>query len=299
MKDYYPKLSITEYVKRYGSPNETINKSYSHKPHLANLPHDRRTNDPDKLQERIDAIDERLAEHYEKAYQVEKEYQSLQQHQKELNTEKLNSEKKTDKINQDILNRESHIKDCTVEYDTVISDAISNWEEYKTRLDKGYEDYTGPISKPWSSEKTEKVRKEAEQLDKKVQKFKDKKYEEMTSNDFKELDDLNQDIGSFIKGYYDHQTDSMETIWFEYGSPFDYNLDLHNEITLRNEEIKQLTHDKNNFEAHIHTLTNEMDKNDVKIKDYEKQLSKLKKEGIDYVEERKKCEAKMKDIKKD
>ena len=35
-------------------------KSYSHKPHLAELPHDRRTNDPELLQERIDAIDEAL-----------------------------------------------------------------------------------------------------------------------------------------------------------------------------------------------------------------------------------------------
>ena len=66
MKDYYPKMSITDYVKNYGSPNETINKSYSHKPHLAELPHDRRTNDPELLQERIDACNEKIKETEEK-----------------------------------------------------------------------------------------------------------------------------------------------------------------------------------------------------------------------------------------
>ena len=39
-----------------------MEKSYSHKPHLAELPHDRRTNDPELLQERIDAINEKLEE---------------------------------------------------------------------------------------------------------------------------------------------------------------------------------------------------------------------------------------------
>lgn len=41
---------------------KAMEKSYSHKPHLAELPHDRRTNDPELLQERIDAIDEALKE---------------------------------------------------------------------------------------------------------------------------------------------------------------------------------------------------------------------------------------------
>ena len=45
---------------------EEAKKSYSHKPHLASLPHDRRTNDPELLQERIDAIDERMADNLKK-----------------------------------------------------------------------------------------------------------------------------------------------------------------------------------------------------------------------------------------
>lgn len=39
---------------------QAISKSYSHKPHLQDLPYDLRSTNPDELQERIDAIDERL-----------------------------------------------------------------------------------------------------------------------------------------------------------------------------------------------------------------------------------------------
>ena len=47
-------------------------KSYSHKPHLGSLPHDRRTNDPDLLQERIDACDEKIK-------QTEKEIKEMEE----------------------------------------------------------------------------------------------------------------------------------------------------------------------------------------------------------------------------
>ena len=48
-----------------------IEKSYSHKPHLQELPHDRRTNDPELLQERIDACDEKIKETEEKIKEME------------------------------------------------------------------------------------------------------------------------------------------------------------------------------------------------------------------------------------
>ena len=54
----------------------TEEKSYSHKPHLADLPHDRRTNDPELLQERLDAIDDALKDNKNKLdaeYEVQKE----------------------------------------------------------------------------------------------------------------------------------------------------------------------------------------------------------------------------------
>ena len=41
---------------------EAIEKSYSHKPHLAGLPYDLNTNDPEKLKERLKACKRGLKE---------------------------------------------------------------------------------------------------------------------------------------------------------------------------------------------------------------------------------------------
>ena len=53
------------------SINNELGKSYSHKPHLAELPHDRRSTDPDELQERIDACDEKIKETEQKIKEME------------------------------------------------------------------------------------------------------------------------------------------------------------------------------------------------------------------------------------
>ena len=45
-----------EFEKEFHKQNEQKSKSYSHKPHLADLPYDHNTNDSDKLEERLDAI---------------------------------------------------------------------------------------------------------------------------------------------------------------------------------------------------------------------------------------------------
>ena len=57
-------LSIKDLVLLKQNPKlfleKEMGKSYSHKPHLADLPYDRRSNDPDELQERIDEINTRI-----------------------------------------------------------------------------------------------------------------------------------------------------------------------------------------------------------------------------------------------
>lgn len=59
------KTNPEKYYKKY------VDKSYSHKPHLQELPHDRRTNDPELLQERIDACDEKIRETETKIKEME------------------------------------------------------------------------------------------------------------------------------------------------------------------------------------------------------------------------------------
>ena len=57
-------LSIKDLVLLKQNPKlfleKEMGKSYSHKPHLADLPHDRRSNNPEELQERLDEIDKRI-----------------------------------------------------------------------------------------------------------------------------------------------------------------------------------------------------------------------------------------------
>lgn len=303
MKDYYPKLSITEYVKRYGSPNETINKSYSHKPHLANLPHDRRTNDPEKLQERIDKIDERLEENDEKTYFLENENIDLN-HQKDSNNKEIKEfEDNIKKIDDKISKEESNIKDYIEEYNNNINRGFQKWEKYKGGLYGGYEDFTGPVNHPWNSRKYEQVKAEVESIDKEIQKLqeriKGKKYEDMTPADLREIYLVNHRVSSFMKDNYDHQTEGMEMIWFEYGDPFSYPIQLNNLIEGSEKKITQMNTERTNQEKQINSLNNKNEKIEENIKINEKELQQLETEGFDYVEEKKKCEAKMKDIKKD
>lgn len=66
------KLNIKDIALLKSNPLEYYKKSYSHKPHLGDLPYDLNTNDPDKLKERLKACKEGLKE-------AEKELKDLQE----------------------------------------------------------------------------------------------------------------------------------------------------------------------------------------------------------------------------
>lgn len=66
------KLNIKDIALLKSNPLEYYKKSYSHKPHLAGLPYDLNTNDPDKLKERLKACKDGLKE-------AEKELKDLQE----------------------------------------------------------------------------------------------------------------------------------------------------------------------------------------------------------------------------
>ena len=57
-----PKLTIQEIALIKALPEDFITKTYSHKPHLQDLPYDLRVQDPKLLQERIDACDDKIKE---------------------------------------------------------------------------------------------------------------------------------------------------------------------------------------------------------------------------------------------
>jgi len=53
---------IKDIIDELSRERESMIKSYSHKPHLASLPHDLRTNDPELLQERLTELSSRFTE---------------------------------------------------------------------------------------------------------------------------------------------------------------------------------------------------------------------------------------------
>lgn len=70
-----------------------LEKTYSHLPHLGSLPYDRRSNDPDELQERLDAIDERLEEEYTTINKLKKEIKQNKKDLKEATSKKEQAQK--------------------------------------------------------------------------------------------------------------------------------------------------------------------------------------------------------------
>ena len=89
-------------------------KSYSHKPHLGSLPHDRRTNDPELLQERIDEIDRRVEK-------IDKDIQDLMGETNKLIEEKNELE--------DITKREQEIHDLANQSHDAANKFLNEWKE--------------------------------------------------------------------------------------------------------------------------------------------------------------------------
>ena len=94
-------LNIRELVLLKQYPEEyyeqELLKTYSHLPHLADLPYDRRTQDPDKLQERLDAIDEKLEEEYTNINKLKKEVKQNKKDLKEATSKKKHAQKQYEK----------------------------------------------------------------------------------------------------------------------------------------------------------------------------------------------------------
>ena len=300
MSANYPKLSITEYVKKYGSANEIMNKSYHNKPHLGSLPHDRRTNDLDKLQERIDAIDERVQNNNEKIKESEDKLLRANTKLDIANQHLEKEEKSLNSLDNFIKMEENNIKKNEERAKRQEIEGVDTWNRYMQGLNEGWEDFTGPISRPWSSEKVERVRERAKELDKKVQKFKDKKkYSELSEKELEEMAQTNSEVKRFIKDLYDHQTNGMEMVWFEYGDPFTRELDIYYGIRDSKRLIEKYSEEKAVQEAKVEAIRKEMNGLEQDKKSIENDLGKLQRENTDYSDERGRTEDKMKRIRGD
>lgn len=104
---------------------QAITKSYSHKPHLQDLPHDLRSTNPEELQERIDAIDER----------VEKEKEFLQE-KYDANI-KLNDEiRKLGDINKELEEKNKKLKTENKRYEKFGKELFNHFEKVSRNSQK-------------------------------------------------------------------------------------------------------------------------------------------------------------------
>lgn len=135
MRNETPTLSIRDLVLLKSNPQKFYmehleeTKSYSHKPHLASLPHDRRTNDPEKLQERIDEIKNRLKECEKRHEELASEYVGWDNELKEIEKELslLAEDKETHKQNYE--DSQNALRETFKELNPLI-DEIRKEEEY-------------------------------------------------------------------------------------------------------------------------------------------------------------------------
>lgn len=240
-----------------------LTKSYSHKPHLANLPHDRRTNDLDKLQERLDEINRRVKEVDESIDEGKKELKTLA---KRLRNKKIERQNNTKKIKQD-----------EETFDDNMQEDYNRWKEFKEGYDKGF--YTQSW---WNENFAKYVHDKISKLDERIEEMKTVSYETITEKEKKDLIKLWEDESEFMKEVYDHD-DETEHIYTDYGSIFQQLSMTLKDIPKLKEQNNELTKEINNIENKIQELENN-----------QKQQANIRQ---DYIDEKKKTEDKMKDIK--
>lgn len=121
-------------------------KSYSHKPHLGELPYDLNTNNPDELKERLDACKDGLKEAEKELKDKEKESKDLGNRIDE-NEQSINELKKE---NEELQSNVDHINETMSKvyehFDRVSEDAKKDAEdlkEWEYLLDSEYLDYGG------------------------------------------------------------------------------------------------------------------------------------------------------------
>ena len=254
-------------------------KSYSHKPHLGSLPHDRRTNDPEKLQERLDAIDERMEANDDEIKKLEKEREELvTQHQDFQN---------------EINEKEEEIVHLSEDYEGVMGDAAELWEEFKEQAEMGGFDIEPTYENApddWEEEDFDEFAEEYKEdmlapmydLDARIDDFFEASPEDlMDPESLGNLKALNNDINSFMEsGFLDEDTQAL------YGNLFDDSIDI----------IEDMKEAQNVIDMDLKFLEENKDTSDLnsnpKIKEIDDRLDQLYMEQDDYVEERKRTEAK-------
>ena len=312
-------LSIRELALLKSNPQEYYkkqleeSKSYSHKPHLGSLPHDRRTNDPDKLKERLDAIDERLKETDKQIKEIEKEMESFDG----KGTAQKDIQNNIDEVQAEIDSKKEEISNLTAEYDVDMEDALGTWEEYASGVENGDLDISPSLDKipeppgmdEWSDEEIddhleayindsmEQVYEDIATISEPLEWFKGKTVEEVMQPElegaFEEsiqtLRNANYDINELIStsDYSGMDTGSLYNNMFgDLADKLDDIREAHRVIDADQKFIDEETERMNNSSSSDSPQYNELNR----------KLEKLQRERQDYLDERDRTETKRNGI---
>ena len=248
-----------------------LEKSYSHKPHLADLPYDRRSTNPEELQERINEIDKRIDENNEKIELATREkdrFASLIEQQKEdILKAKKENEKLKHIVGENFDKCRENIEDASMEWD----DFMKEIEPAKENNDNYDADF-------------ENIYDVAEEVDKTLMFYgnflygfhNDMPLHDMAKECFRgndiirELSDTEYDMG-WCLDESSEVTDSTISI----DDAIDYAKKIDNDLT---------TIDNNEFD--IENWEKDIEIDEQTLKEYDEQIKKLNRENDDYKAER-------------
>lgn len=275
MKTEYLLKTIEEY---------TEEKSYSHKPHLAELPHDRRTNDPKLLQERIDAINEEL-EQAEEMVGTELWVQEERQRQIDELTQQNKEWKNQIEQMETISNK---FKDYNAE---LKPKALEQVDKILDELDKALENK--PLgSDPWAGQDANYYLNDPRRI------------KEM----FQEGGLLTSQQANLIRGMVNSISirTGDDPSFRQVKNDLDALADLCDINSDTNEDASGLLAEYYEFDGGPSYLQGKIDHNNKEIKDREGYIKDSKKEQRhwetvvqDYKDEKKRTETKLKEVKKD
>ncbi len=275
-------------------------KSYSHKPHLGSLPHDRRTNDPDKLQERIDVIDERLKKIDKEIKKTEKELDNL-------------IKDKKGEIEQNIKDAEKQIRNA--------KSTIRRWENYYIRsfgqdFDKFYDYYEAmddletDAYPPLDGNREDNdshgmamgnylngIAHSLVEVDNvHVWEMKDPKKSATFEESLKNLKDAKETFNEYMDLCDKYDVNIEERGWLR-RDMFDDAIEYLEYMNEAQQKIDKNTKYIEKQETLLNNLDNSSSKDTKKINNLQNKLEKLQREKQDYLDERDRTETKKDEVK--
>lgn len=295
------------------SLEDILNKSYSHKPHLASLPHDRRTNDPEKLKERLDEVVHRLEETKKKEIELVKERtpweEELEKIENELSSIKEDEElhkqnyKDSQKVLQETFEKLNPLIDEIREEEGYYESGPQSWGEADPRI-YDYLDAVNELGDIANIDVDGGSNKTSYELIN--EKFKKSKLYELLDDDEKDftLSAAVNKLGRIIQTEHNPQNPTLNSLLKELGGEveemgnYDGIKERYGEVSdMMDFEYSAKMYGMDRSDSNVKKLNSNKEKLENKIERSNKEMQKLIREEEDYHGEMMRTGAKLNDVK--